>query len=212
MILFYTGLLFLVIAVSLDGFGVGISYGMRRIVVPKSALFIIMMCSGVVVLLSMLIGTVLNSFLSVSVAERIGGVILIVIGLFSLLNIIRNHRKQGEIEEEEHQATTAGNFQSFRKVIAKPDKADLDRSGTISLGEATLLGTALALDAFGAGIGAAILGYSPYITPVLIAIMSGVFVHLGIKVGVILSKNKRLERMNFLPPILLITLGVLNLI
>ncbi|MBC5637677.1 sporulation membrane protein YtaF [Ornithinibacillus sp. BX22] len=212
MILFYTGLLFLVIAVSLDGFGVGITYGMRRIVVPKSALFIIMMCSGVVVLLSMLIGTVLNSFLSVSVAETIGGVILIVIGLFSLINIIRNQLKQGEIDEEEHQATTAGNFQSFRTVIAKPDKADLDRSGTISLGEATLLGTALALDAFGAGIGAAILGYSPFITPVLIAIMSGVFVHLGIKVGVILSKNKRLERMNFLPPILLITLGVLNLI
>lgn len=211
MILFYTGLLFLVIAVSLDGFGVGITYGMRRIVVPKSALFIIMMCSGVVVLLSMLIGTVLNSFLSVSIAETIGGAILIVIGLFSLINVIRNQLKQGELDEEEHQATTAGNFQSLRTVIAKPDKADLDRSGTISLGEATLLGTALALDAFGAGIGAAILGYSPFITPILIAVMSGVFVHFGIKVGVILSKNKRLERMNFLPPILLITLGVLNL-
>ncbi|GGA66391.1 sporulation membrane protein YtaF [Ornithinibacillus halotolerans] len=208
--LFFTGLLFLVIAVSLDGFGVGVSYGMRKILVPKSALAIIMVCSGMVVLVSMVLGKMLNTFLSISTAKTIGGFILIFIGLFALINTIRGQiNKEEEIDQ---QTTTPNNFQSLRTVITTPDKADLDQSGTISIGEAILLGTALALDAFGAGIGAAILGYSPIYTPILIALMSGVFVHYGIQVGIVLANNKRLERMHFLPPVLLITLGIINLV
>src|SRR5699024_11873303 len=82
--LFYTWLFFLVIAVSLDGFGVGIAYGMRRIHVPIPALLIIMCCSGVIVLTSMTIGSMLTTFISVNTAKVIGGFILICIGLFCL--------------------------------------------------------------------------------------------------------------------------------
>ncbi|WP_010094292.1 sporulation membrane protein YtaF [Ornithinibacillus scapharcae] len=207
--LFYTGLLLLVVAVSLDGFGVGISYGMRKILVPKTALTVIMICSGIVVLLSMVIGTMLHAFLSVELAKILGGSILIFIGLFSLFNSIRGQLKKEE--EISPPFTSPNNFQNIKTVMATPDRADLDKSGTISIGEAILLGTALALDAFGAGIGAAVLGYSVIYTPILIAVMSGVLVHYGIKVGVVLARNKRLERMNFLPPVILITLGVINL-
>ncbi|HAM80193.1 sporulation membrane protein YtaF [Ornithinibacillus bavariensis] len=207
--LYYTGLLFLVIAVSLDGFGVGVSYGMRKILVPRNALSIIMLCSGVVVLFSMLLGNVISSYLSIHFAKTIGAAILIFIGVFSLINAIRSQLKKDD--GKTNQASSPNNFHRFRTVIATPDKADLDLSGTISIGEAVLLGTALALDAFGAGIGAAILGYSVILTPLLIALMSGLFVHFGIRIGIVLSKNKRLERMNFLPPVLLITIGVLNL-
>lgn len=208
--LFYTGLLLLVIAVSLDGFGVGISYGMRKILVPKAALTVIMICSGIVVLLSMMIGTMLHSFLSIELAKILGGSILIFIGIFSLINSIRGQfKKEQEISSP---FTSPNNLQNIKTVITTPDRADLDKSGTISIGEAILLGTALALDAFGAGIGAAVLGYSVIITPILIAIMSGLLVHYGIKVGIVLARNKRLERMNFLPPVILITLGIINLI
>lgn len=208
--LFYTGLFFLVIAVSLDGFGVGVTYGMRKIVVPINALLVIMVCSGIVVLISMEVGSMLHSFLSVGIAKTIGGSILIFIGVFSLINSIRSQLKKQE--EKPHPNTSPKHFQNIRTVMTTPDRADLDQSGTISIGEAILLGTALALDAFGAGIGAAILGYSSIITSILIALMSGMFVHYGIKMGIALSKNKKLERMNFLPPVLLITLGVFNLL
>ncbi|WP_026909305.1 sporulation membrane protein YtaF [Paucisalibacillus globulus] len=207
--LFFTGLFFLVIAVSLDGFSVGVSYGMRKILVPKGALAVIMVCSGIVVLVSMIVGTMLHSFLSVGFAKVIGGSILIFIGIFSFINTIRSQMKK---ESNEKLPSTPNNFHSLRTVISTPDRADLDHSGTISIGEAILLGTALALDAFGAGIGAAILGYSPIYTPLLIAVMSGAFVSYGIKVGIVLSQNKRFERMNFLPSVLLIALGVFNLI
>lgn len=214
--LYYTGLLFLVIAVSIDGFGVGITYGMRKIRVPLAALLIIMMCSGVIVLISMTIGGVLSMFISPEVTQTLGGCILIGLGLFSLFNLIRSHDLIGKtIEQHEPRQnieSSNSRIQHWKTVMQKPHQADLDKSGAISLGEAFILGSALALDAFGAGIGAAIIGYSPLITALLIAFMSGLLLFLGINIGMLLSKNKRLKKMSFLPPLLLITLGVLNIV
>src|SRR5690625_2197218 len=204
--LFYMDLLLLVIAVSLDGFGVGVTYGMQKTKVPLSALLIIMLCSGVIVLLSMTFGDILNSFISPDSAEIFGGLILILLRLFSLFNIVRSKvslKKDNEI---------SSNLHRFKKVLSTPDQADLHQSGNISTGEAFMLGTALALDAFGAGLGAAIIGYSPLLTAVSVAFMSGAFLFCGIQMGMLLLRNKHMQKLSFLPPILLISLGVFNML
>lgn len=200
--LLYTGLFFLVIAVSLDSFGVGVTYGMRKIRVPLTGLLIIMLCSGIMVLLAMTIGNSLRSFISPSMAEVLGGGILIALGVFSLYNVLLSKREEAPEPRKQNILAT---------VLNTPDKADLDQSGSISANEALLLGTALAMDAFGAGIGASMLGYSPMITALLIACMSGLFLFCGIKMGVLLSKNRVLQKMSFVPPILLIALGIFNI-
>src|SRR5690625_677339 len=205
--LFYMGLLLLVIAVSLDGFGVGVTYGMKRTKVPFSALLIIMLCSGVVVLLSMTIGDFLNSFISPQKAEIIGGMILIFLGLFSLFNII-----QSKVDVDLSELKDSERLQRLKTVLSTPDQADLDQSGVITTGETFLLGTALALDAFGAGLGAAIIGYSPLLTAVSVAIMSGAFLFCGIQMGMLLLQNRQMQKLSFLPPILLISLGIFNML
>ena len=207
--LYYTGLFLLVIAVSIDGLGVGITYGMQKIKVPIRAILSIMFCSGIVLLTSMTIGSFLQSFISVDIAQSIGGVILISLGLFSLFNIIRsNINKEKRMKEE----SSTSKLKNITTVFATPDKADLDRSGNISIGEALILGFALALDAFGAGIGASLLGYIPWITALLIATMSGIFLFSGMKIGLFLAKHEKLQKLSFLAPTILIGLGVLNLI
>lgn len=203
--LYYTGLIFLVIAVSLDGFGVGITYGMQKIRLPILPLFIIMCCSGTVVLISMTIGTWLTTWISPSITEKLGGIILIAIGLFSLSNIMKQRKNSTkQIAEEKNKS-------SFITVMGTPDQADLDKSGSISARESLLLGTALALDAFGAGLGAAIIGYTPLMTAGLVALMSGTLLFLGMKAGLFLLKSDRLARMGFLPPLLLMVLGAINM-
>lgn len=206
--LFYTGLIFLIIAVSLDGFGVGITYGMRKIHVPLIALSIIMLCSGVVVFISMTIGNMLSTLITPHGAEILGGLILISLGIFSLWNIHRSHSNSTEMI----QAPSDTRLNDIKTVFTTPDKADLDYSGVISVNEAFLLGFALALDAFGAGIGASMLGYSAIITTLLIAMMSGLFLFSGIRLGLYLSTKKRLQHMKFIPPLLLIVLGISNMI
>ena len=204
--LFYTGLIFLVIAVSLDGFGVGITYGIQKIHVPLIALLIIMLCSGFIVLLSMTIGSMLSAFISPHIAKVFGGSILISLGVFSLYNIVRS---KSNIEETSKRSNKKEYV--LKTVLINPDKADLDSSGVISANEALLLGIALALDAFGAGLGASIIGYSTLLTPILISCMSGLFVFSGIRIGLFLSKSKQLQKTTFIAPLLLIALGIYNI-
>ncbi|CAM4023766.1 sporulation membrane protein YtaF [Paenibacillus alkaliterrae] len=219
--LFFGGLILLTIAVSLDSFGVGVTYGMRRIRVPFISLLIIMLCSGVMVLTSMTIGSLLSSFISADFAGIIGSLILISIGLFSLYNVIRSKKNIESIEENPITKNEPEEIEwkleikklgLFITVLKKPLQADLDRSGTISAKEAVLLGFALALDAFGAGLGAAMLGYSPFVTAMLVALMSGLFVFFGIKSGFVLSKRKWMQQLAFLPPCLLITFGLFKML
>src|SRR5690625_1117411 len=210
--IFYMNLISIVIAVSLDGFGVGVTYGMRKIRISTIALLIIMLCSGVIVSISMLIGNILKIFISPAVTSIMGSAILIALGFFVFISTVWPQKKnEPKIRKDKnhHQLST---FHHFKTVIADPHRADKDQSGTISVAEALILGTALALDAFGAGLGAAMLGYSPILTSILIATMSGLFVFSGIKVGFLLSQNKTLAKLTYLPPILLICIGVYNLL
>lgn len=204
--LFYTGLILLIIGVSIDGFGVGITYGMRRIRVPFLALSIIMFCSGLIVFISMTIGNMLRSFITPDLAEMIGGIILLLIGLFCLYNVTRSKSEAASEMDSNDEA-----WDNFKTVMKQPVQADLDQSGSISANEALLLGFALAIDAFGAGLGAAMLGYSPVITAVSIAFMSGVFVLCGVRLGIFLATKKWMQRFALLPPFLLIMLGISNM-
>ena len=93
-------------------------------------------------------------------------------------------------------------------ILKKPMSADFDKSGTITGVEAIMLGLALSLDAFGAGIGAVMLGFSPGYLALAVALLSSLLVFLGIKLGSYLSQITWLQRFSFLPGILLIIIGV----
>ncbi|CEI81134.1 MULTISPECIES: sporulation membrane protein YtaF [Oceanobacillus] len=205
----YTGMLLLVIAVSLDGFSVGITYGMRQIKVPLLSLFVIMFCSGLIVFLSMEVGDFLRSFISPQGASMLGGGILIFLGVFSLISMFRS--RETEAAKNGDHASSNVKFENMKTVLTRPKEADLDKSGIISINESILLGFALALDAFGAGIGAAMLGYSPLITALLTAGMSGLFLFSGIMFGSYLWRIPALQRLSFLPSVFLITLGCWNI-
>ncbi|QKY70006.1 sporulation membrane protein YtaF [Lentibacillus sp. CBA3610] len=205
--LYYTGLILLIIGVSIDGFGVGMSYGMRRVRVPPAAIGIIMFCSGLIVYISMTIGHVLKSFITPGIADNIGGIILLVIGVYSLYNVLRSKQEPPAVTSSEDET-----WNHFKTVMSQPQQADLDQSGSISLTEAVLLGIALAIDAFGAGLGAAMLGYSPIATALSIALMSGLLLLCGIRIGHHLAAKKWTQKLILLPPFLLILLGIFNII
>jgi len=202
----YTGLFLLVIAVSLDGLGVGISYGIQKTRLPLFPILIIMLCSGATVFFAMTIGNVLKNFISPTISENLGAVILIFLGLFTLSKLLV--RRKNESEKDEHSTV----FSDMKRVLQSPQQADLDQSGTISKQEAILLGIALALDAFGAGIAASLLQYHALLTAVLVALMSGIFLKAGLRLGFLLSKYEDIQFFSYVPSLLLISIGLINLI
>lgn len=219
-------LILLSFAVSLDGFGVGITYGVRKIKIPISSIFIIAACSGLIILFSMMVGVMLTGWMSPQGASTVGAIILIGIGILALVQFIRS----GEREEAEsplsqsewvtQEGQTSANpvlkmelkvFGFIIQILRTPSAADVDRSGTISAGEAFLLGTALSLDAFGAGIGAALVGFPPILTAVLIAAASGFFLWSGTRVGFWASGWRWVRQLSMLPGVILIIMGIFKL-
>lgn len=246
-------LLFLAFAVSLDGFGVGITYGLRKIRIPLPSVAIIAACSGVVILVSMLVGSLIAGWLSPYGSKAVGAVILIGIGTWALIQFARNRKADKETSVEansesadrgrseptaqgipvgkslapgsEGDAPHADDAESvvpmltlelrvfglIIQILRTPSVADVDRSGIITSGEALLLGIALSLDAFGAGIGAALVGFPAVPTAILIAAASGMFLWAGMRVGFLASGLRWVQRLTVLPGIILIVMGIFKL-
>jgi putative Mn2+ efflux pump MntP len=74
------------------------------------------------------------------------------------------------------------------------------------------LGIALSLDAFGAGIGAALIDLSPALTASTIAVMSALFLWGGMILGLFFyHKGPWVKRISILPGLLLIVMGLLRI-
>ncbi|WP_100405079.1 sporulation membrane protein YtaF [Bacillus solitudinis] len=205
-------LLALALAVSLDSFGVGLTYGLRKMILPLKSLIFIAGCSAASIIIAMAFGRVIQSLLSVRVAESLGGVILILIGAWALYQVCRPAKNSQKTKEDK--VILSFEIKMFGvviRILRKPMVADLDDSGTITGREAFLLGIALSLDAFGAGIGAVLIGYSPTWLAFCVALMSALFVTLGMKSGYRFSDSKVIKKFSFIPGLLLILLGVMSL-
>ncbi|WP_165997055.1 sporulation membrane protein YtaF [Bacillus sp. Cs-700] len=210
--MYWVSLFFLAFAVSVDGFGVGLTYGLRRMKIPFKSILIISICSAISMLIAMGFGSLLQLWISDIVAQRIGGGILIALGGWVLYQMIRNNKEVEKTVSERillhYEIRSIGVVIS---ILRKPTTADFDDSGTITGIEAIMLGAALSLDAFGAGIGASMVGFPPIETSLLIACMSSLFLLLGLKFGNLTSNLKWMDKLSLLPGCLLIILGFLRM-
>lgn len=84
----------------------------------------------------------------------------------------------------------------------------MDKSGDITAGEAALLGAALSIDAFGAGIGAAFMGFSPWTTGLLVSGFCTLFIFIGLRLGFKYSSIGWIKRLSFIPGVILILFGI----
>lgn len=215
-------LIILAVAVSLDSFGVGAMYGLRKIRIPLLSILIIAGCSGLVILLAMNIGSWLSAFLSPTVAQVMGALILVGIGIWTVFQMLLQKDEPtpplavaSPSSPGEKPAVWSIELKRIGiviQILRTPSMADADRSGTISSSEATMLGLALSLDAFGAGIGAALVGFSPLHTAGIIAFASALFLATGLRVGFRFADLNGLRRFSVLPGIILIVMGLIKLL
>ncbi|SET79007.1 putative sporulation protein YtaF [Salinibacillus kushneri] len=198
-------------AVSLDSFTAGFTFGLRKVRIPMKSLLYIGLVTAIVFSFAMFIGKQVVGLFSPAIADIIGGILFIGIGLWVIYQFFRD---QSDVKPNEKSFLFKWEIKSLGVVIQilkDPNRADIDSSGDIKGFEAFVLGTALSLDAFGAGIGAAIFGFSALFTASCIAVMSSLFLFIGTKSGYFLSKWNWVEKFAFLPGIILILLGFLKL-
>lgn len=227
--------LVLALAVSLDGFGVGVTYGLRRIRIPFVSVLIIACCSGFIIWLSMGAGEWLRGYVSEFAAKAIGAAILICIGCWALIQLRRSRGLRGEdsdegSSEDARSLASENGVESMRRpaatilsvelkrlglviqILRSPQEADVDRSGIISPSEAVMLGVALSLDALGAGLGAALLGLPSLTTAVVIACSCALFLMTGTWLGIRFAARRGVQALSVVPGILLILMGIMKLL
>lgn len=218
----WLSLLLVSLAISMDSVSVGLTYGLRNMRMPFLSLIVVSGCSFVVVYGVMMVGSSLTYWLTPEIGKQIGAAVLIVMGLFTLWRLV-SPRSMAEEEqsakvdvvlvekEGEPEWKVLSQFRVFGvmiQILRDPAQADTDRSGHIMGWEAVMLGLALSLDAFGAGISLTFLGYSPLVVALCIAVMSALLLQIGLTLGRRAGQSKWISKLTWLPPILLICIGV----
>lgn len=203
-------ILFLGLAVSIDGFFAGVAYGIKQIKVP----FLSLLAIGTVTLLCTGFASYGSSTLAVYLHPMfttiIGSLLLIGIG-FS--GILRQFFAKPELPQE---CNMPKNFTfSIGKIVisimAKPERADMDKSNRLNTIEAILLGIALGIDNMVATFAAGLVETLPIYTPIMMCVIQTILVYAGMVIAERITTNKIKERLSYAPGIVLICLGLLRL-
>lgn len=206
----YISIVMLGMAVSFDGFGAGFAYGLRRLHIPPVSLFIICFSSAISVFVSMKAGSFASNFFSPQVASVIGGVMLMGVGFL----IIRQSLQAGIVPQPggDSKKRKEKGLSLLSGMLREPALADFDCSGVITAREAAVLGMALAMDAFGAGFGAAMMGFAPGTTSLAVGITKFILLTGGLMLGKRYSQRVSGERAAVFAGLVLMILGVAHLL
>lgn len=253
-------------AISVDGLGAGLVYGMKRIRIPLLSLMIISLSSGIVLGASMLAGRSVTWLMDRWVAKAMGSCMLFVMGVAMIFDAAKRRgvgspARNGQTDDDctaqiecgagsgelpdvgcresetlrenslppcgpscvgcpylpavAHAKTMKvkiGSLSLVIHILREPEAADLDGSGVLSPAEAALLGTALALDAAGAGFAAAVTGLWAASVPVVAALMKLGAVALGARLGSSCSRALGGTSLVFAPGACMILLSLLSLL
>lgn len=201
------------LAVSADGFVVGLSYGLNKIRIPVLSLVVIAFASCLAVTASMLLGQGLMIYLQPRGAANIGALVLIAVGVYFLLNAFRESIRRLEIDDEEPFISFSIRFLGIIvQILKEPARADFDASGEISTSEAFFLGLALALDALGAGVGLAMTGINIFYTAVAVGVVKFMVVSLGIILGHRVVSQRWQGISSWIPGVVLVCIGIMEIV
>jgi putative sporulation protein YtaF len=198
--------LLLAVALSVDGFAVGLSYGIGKVKITFFPIVLITLCSALAMTISIFAGQLAGAFFTLQLAGILGGSILILIGLWQLVEGLKKYKNSPILLR-----INLKMFGLVLQVIREPENADIDRSGDINLREALLLGIALNLDAIGAGFGAGLAGFSLLLIPIVtLALFFALFT--GLLIGEKYATGLLGEKGYIIPGFILIAVGLINIL
>ena len=178
----------LALSASIDALSLGITYGIKKTKMSKTANIIIFTIVFVCSTIAILVGHFLSLLFSPTFSVLLGSSLLIMLGLY---NIYKGLKK----------STTFMNF-------------DVDNSNYIDNKEAVALALAVAVDASCVSMGAGIIGYISFILPVFMAVFHTFFVNCGnfVAKNVVERLNVPSNVLSVFSGMLLVLIGVFRIV
>ncbi len=200
----------LALAVSLDAFFAGVTYGTGAIRIPFSSLAVVGLITAVCSAVPMLAGGFVGAAIDPAIAVWVGSALLFILGVW---NIFQDYL----LKKLVFPPTGVADRLTIRfgriivSIMSDPEYADFDRSKTISPREAAYLGVALGLDNMAAIFGACLIGILPLYTPLVMALIQMALVKLGAMLAAAFAPGPE-KRLFYLPGAILVFLAVFRLI
>lgn len=200
-------------AICIDSFALGITYGIRKIKIPKFAILTISLVTTCVLGISVLSGHLISQLISKFAASLISSIILIGLGSFFML--------EGYIKHLISTKSTSGTKQKLANfcipklgiiidIVLDVTKADLDVSGDIDIKEALYIGFILSVDSLGVGFGYAMSSLNVLYFLVIVFIVNTITLIYGLRLGRKIGHYKTNLRTLLLPGFILLVVGILK--
>lgn len=184
----------LAFAASLDCLIIGFNYGVKGVRIGwLSNAFIALVCFAGT-FLSMLAGQLMGGILQPGWAERAGGLLFTLLGLWMLRGALLPRSKAARQQYSEH-----------------PEMVDKDASKVIELRESLLIGLLLCVNNIGIGIGGGMAGIPVLATPALCAALSFLLIGLGCAIGRRIESARLSGTLELLSAVLILLLGIKSL-
>src|SRR5690554_4858738 len=136
--------LLVALATSIDGFIIGVSYGMRNIEMRKRIILQISLISAAVIGVAMLLGHSVLYFVPEVWARLVSAGVIFLMGFVFFAQAFIKYKFPADREDRRFIGRVRIKFLGIIiEILRQPEKADFDRSSTIDAREALFLGTAI---------------------------------------------------------------------
>lgn len=184
------------IASNLDNAGVGIAYGVRKIRISTVPNLVIAVISGIATYLSGFLGDIITRYVPARTASWLGAAVMIIVGLWVMSEPWRKRRD----------GSKSGNV--VVRILRDPVEADFDKSATIGMAEAMVLGVALAMNALVGGFDAGVFHIGILLTALMVALFSFLLLGLSAYLGSRYAAETLGDKATYIAGILLILIGI----
>jgi len=192
-----------------DSLIVGLSYGAKKVRINFINNFMISFISGIGTFLAMSFGKTILRLIPLKYSNIIGSGILILLGMFLLINWIKKEIESKKRTEEVNDDTSG--FKHYEDALRNPEIIDINDSKTIDFKEAIILGIVLCLNNIGLGIGASITGLNIFMTSISSLIFSLVFIPIGYCIGEKVVSDKLSRYSEIISIFIILILGIYEL-
>ena len=207
-------IILLAVSLSIDAFGIGISYSIRKVAIPFTSKIIISVISIIMTGISFIIGSTILLFVNENIAKFIGCLMLIILGIWTIIQGLKG--KDEQKKETQKNKTLSFFIKPLRltiQVIKGPTAFDMDDSKHIDIFESVYLGVSLSIDSLVVGISYAVVGGSSYLIPFYVGIAQFIFLSFGEFLGWKISSIKNVDSKIFvvISGLILIVLSIVRM-
>ncbi|MBA9009334.1 putative sporulation protein YtaF [Clostridium saccharobutylicum] len=184
--------LLLVSSLCIDSFVASVAYGASKIHIPPPCAIIINLVCTSTLACSLLLGSIVKSFLPGNIPMTLGFLLLMALGIYRLFEFIFKSYISKKCKADIPLTFKIFDFEFVLQVYADETKADFDKSKSLSPKESFYLATALSLDSLAVGFGSSLCSINYTQVLVLCFIVGLIAVTFGVFLG-----HKFAEKLHF---------------